>query len=322
MSRTPTAATPGTIEPRQPPRRPGDEDEPDDEDRLGRAQDGQRPEHVPVADLGDEHVEQARGRTPRRARSAGRVLPDVSPPTRETSTTADERQPDPDEDIGPGQPLEHDPDRDRDDGREHAGHRRDDAHPPDGEARVQRGDPDRRRPPRRARTSRRRDAGERLAAHEGEDRGDAPCRTSWVSRTTPSTGPRRPATPPPKSPAPHASADRRPKRTTGVADRREARRSGPGALGSGGDRFGGRSSSAVIVDARSGRAARRPRRRPRRSGRRRQVDDLEVGRDALAGARAPGVARASSSVTNGSSKTSGGRRSPVTSRTSPSRAAR
>ena len=56
--------------------------------------------------------------------------------------------------------------------------------------------------------------------------------------------------------------------------------------------------------------------------RRREVDHLEVAPRPRGAAPARAGARSSSRVTNGSSRTSGGRRSPVTSRTSPSRAAR
>ena len=171
MSRTPTSSTPGTIEPRQPPRRPGDDDEPDDEERLGRAQDGQRAEHESRRDLRDEHVEQAQGATrderEAQAAAAGRLAPD----TRDEHDS-DQRQPDPDEDFGPGQPLEHDPDRHRDDGREHAGHGRHNAHPPGCEPRVQRADADHPGHPGRHGPADVDDAGERLAAHEEEDRCD------------------------------------------------------------------------------------------------------------------------------------------------------
>ena len=77
---------------------------------LRRAQDGQRAEHEAGRDLRDEHVEQAQGapghEREAQAAAAGRLAPDTR-----HEDDGRQRQPDPDEDLGAGQPLEHDPDR-------------------------------------------------------------------------------------------------------------------------------------------------------------------------------------------------------------------
>ena len=88
--------------------------------------------------------------------------------------------------------------------------------------------------------------GERLAAHDEEDLATTMPVVS-VSSTIPVPGPRRPASPPPKSPAPHGSADRRPKRTTSVptAARTSLQAGAPSV--SGGGRCGAVVERVIIV---------------------------------------------------------------------------
>ena len=136
--------------------------------------------------------------------------------------------------------------------------------------------------------------------------------TTCEMNTTPKTGARRLARPPPKSPAPQDDRARSsPKTTAPVApDRTSIRRSTlpPRPLRYLHGRRTGQLHDGVrraVVPIRGG-----------------HVDDLEVRRDRLEQAERPLRRGHRRGVTNGSSISSGGRRSPVTSRTRPRRAVR
>ena len=138
---------------------------------------------------------------------------------------------------------------------------------------------------------------ERLAAAATASASAATAPTSWVTPTTPSTGARRLTSPPPKSPVPQLSAESRPRTTTATSGPSSGRR---GLLGSTWPSDGG---WAVEHDHRVGERV--------VPVRRRQVDDLEVGRDLaqqLERARRRARRRASRTGRRGSAA-AGGRRS-------------
>ena len=136
------------------------------------------------------------------------------PGARVTSTTASSATTIPTTTIRSGMPSRQEPDDDRDDRREDAGRRRDDAHPADGEAAIERGDADDAGDAGRDRPAEVGALRERLAAARGRWPARATSPTSCVPSTTPSSGARRASVPPPKSPAPQASAEMSPSRMT------------------------------------------------------------------------------------------------------------
>ena len=288
----------------------------------------QRTEHVAIADLGDAHAHGADADAGQQGQLQARAPGGRVADARDEDHRHD-RQRDPDQDERRRDALQDDAGGDRDDGRHHAGHGRDDPHPADGQPLVERPDPDPAGDPGRARSSRGRPA----AARSRRGRSPGPARAP--ARRTARSG--RPRT----APFAWSAARHRSRRAPGhggeeaeqnVADAAppisfsRAVRSVPPRVRCPPARATPCRSSAGRrrrCPAPSGRRARRRRPPRRRSGRRRrQVDDLEVGRDGSRAGRARGSPGASSRVTNGSSKMSGGRRSPVTSLTSPSRATR
>ena len=251
-----------------PPRRPGHDRAISDEGHPGRG--GSTPvarRRCPPRAV-DGHAEQA-DRRPRDQRLGPRPLrPPASSATRDTRTTADERErrsrrrP-----PAGGQAFEDEAGHDRDDRREDARHRRHDPHPPDREPVVQRRDADPAEDPgddadqrvrpvgngsRRGSPARPRGRHARRPARRGRRRTPAP--VGWPARRRSRPRPRR---------APRSA---RPRTTDGrdrPAGGRRSRLATPRRRVSSGASAGSSTPSSTS----SGRAARRPHRPRRRSGR-------------------------------------------------------
>ena len=119
----------------------GDQDHGNDEHRFGRPHDRQRPERMAVADLGEQHAQRAE-RSPGQQGEADHGRPATAVVDTRNEDDRDDGDRDPDEDEWCRDAFRNDASRDRDGRREHAGHRRDDAHPSHREPVVESGDPD------------------------------------------------------------------------------------------------------------------------------------------------------------------------------------